>query len=173
MRLFAAAFAGAAFLFTGALGASAASVCPDGAFVSVRQGDINNVEWVKHSGSTATSHAIVNAAATADGTVRLNADQSTADIEAWSFTRAGADAKPRPLKKIPGHRVLWWDYWPSTLEQVTMRAAKMHRAHAIVPLYELPAGALIDAVVDRENSFEWNVRVRKKKYTVLLDEIGR
>src|SRR6185312_12176021 len=156
MRYFAAAFAGAALLFVCATGAGAAPLCPDSAFVSVRQGDINNVEWVKYTANTATSHAIINQAATADGTVRFNPDRSTADIEAWSTARAGAEAKARPLKKIPGSRVFWWDYWPSTLQQVTLRAAAMHRAHAVIPLYEMPAGALIDAVVDRENSFEWN-----------------
>ena len=155
-----------------ALSSADAIACEGGAFVTAVQGDIANVEWTTRRNGVVKSHAIVNQITTIEGAVDVRPDQTAFAMEQSTSTRVGSPARRRPGKALPPGSVLWWDYWPSTLQQVTLRAFAMRRAHAVVPLTLAANWQRANAIVDRRDATTWMVRLGPKRYDVLTDGAG-
>jgi uncharacterized protein len=152
--------------------ARAADRCDAGAFVVTRQGDVNDVEWVSRSGEDVVHHAVSNQVLTVNGVERVAADGTSRELRALSSTMAGAAPKPRPAKTVPGGAVLWWEYWPSTLQHVVRRAQRGGKAHTVVPVVEVTGWQRATAIVDRDFGDTWRVRVGVKRYTVVTSRDG-
>ena len=155
-----------------ALPSSAAVACSDGAFVTKVQGDVANVEWTTRRNGIVKSHAIVNQINAIDGAVELKPDQTAFAMEPYSSMRVGSAPRRRPGKALAPGSVLWWDYWPSTLQQVLLRAAVLGRPHAVIPLTLASSWQRANAMVDRGLANAWTVRVGAKKYDVLAGAGG-
>ncbi|HEX3465804.1 MAG TPA: alpha/beta fold hydrolase [Candidatus Elarobacter sp.] len=152
--------------------ARAADRCDAGAFVLIRQGDVNGVEWVSTQSDAVVHHAVSNQAVTVDGTETVAADGTSRDLHALSYTTVGATPKPRPAKSLPNGTLVWWEYWPSTLQHVVRRAERSGRAHSVIPIVEVTGWQRQSAIVDRDFGDTWRVRVGVKRYTVVTDRDG-
>lgn len=152
--------------------ARAADRCDTGAFVVTRQGDVNDVEWVSARGADVVHHAVSNQAVTVDGTERVAGDGTSRELRDLSYTTVGATPKPQPAKTIPNGATAWWEYWPSTLQAVLERAARIGGTRVTVPIVEVTGWKSDRAIVERPDGFQWTVRVGPKRYDVFADARG-
>lgn len=152
--------------------ARAADRCDAGAFVVTRQGDVNDVEWLTQRGDELIHHAVSNQAVSVDGTERVAANGTSRELRALTYTMVGATPKPRPAKIVPSGAIVWWEYWPSTLQHVLRRAERGGRAHTVVPIVEITGWQRESAIVDRDFGPTWRVRVGVKRYRAVTDRDG-
>ena len=145
--------------------------CGPAAFLTLEQGKIAGVDWVKQEGNTIHNHVVLTQSRIIDAAIELRSDQ-TAVRSSVVLSVAGGESEKPIIRELGEGAIYWSDMIVSSVEQAVLRARVSGQASSKIPGASLYSDSRGDVLVERLDAVDWVISYHNKRYDVLTDAQG-
>jgi uncharacterized protein len=154
-----------------AVAASSPYGCEASAFLTFEQGKLAGVDWVEGTPGGIHTRTVLTQSRVIDAKIDLRADQ-TAAHSSVVLANAGDEPEKARTRDLGEGAIYWSPMIVSSVEQAVARARALKQDSTKIVAASLYSDTRSEVGVEREDTTDWVVSYRDKRYQVLTDGRG-